>query len=181
MVRCRTLLSRAFVTVGLVGILVALGASVAAAEEKHEKSGGGRGGRWDPAKMRRMQQGRIKEAMGATDEEWQALQPLIDKAQTISFQSRQGRVSLWRRGRRGGSTEGADAEREKTDLEKCVEELQAVLKNKDATEQQIAEKLKALREARAKQKEELTKAQEELSGAATPRQQAQLVLLGLLE
>ncbi len=64
---------------------------------------------------------------------------------------------------------------------KSTEELRKVLDNKDAKSDEIKAKLTALREAREKTKQELAKAQQELRGGLNVRQEAQLVLMGLLD
>lgn len=179
---CKTLIRRAVTVVGLAAALGLLGSYQASAEEKPANPGGrGGGGRWDPAKMQQRRLDSVKQVMAPTEEEWTALKPFVQKVQELSSQARQGRVSPWRRGRRGGSAENAEGKEELSGLETCVKELQAVLANKDATPEAIAEKLKALRDAKEKKQEEMTTAQEELRKAATPRQEAQLVLLGLLD
>jgi len=180
---CQMLIHRAVAILGLAAAFALLGGTQASAEDKpaHQGGGHGGGGRWDPAQMQQRRLDSVKQAMAPTDEEWATLKPLVLKVQEVSSRERQGRVSPFRRGRRGGSTENAAEKEELSALEKCVKDLQAVLANKDAKPEELAEKLKALREAREKVQEEMTAAQEELRKAATPRQEAQLVLLGLLD
>src|SRR3954467_10531929 len=45
--------------------------------------GGAGGGRIDPTQFRQMMNDRMKELMGANDEEWKALQPRIEKLQQL--------------------------------------------------------------------------------------------------
>ena len=55
------------------------------------------------------------------------------------------------------------------------------LENKDTPADQIAAKLTALREARAKAKADLETAQKDLKEVLTPRQEAVMVSMGMLE
>lgn len=68
-----------------------------------------------------------------------------------------------------------------TAVEKATEGLQGALDNADATQADIKAKLKAYRDARAKVKVELGKAQADLLKAANVRQEAMLVLIGMLD
>ena len=160
------------------GLVTAFAAGAAFAQNQGtERTRGNRGGeQFDPAQMRQRMQERMKESLGVTDEEWKVLQPKIDKIQTLLLQVRGGMML----GRRGGSS-GATAAEATSDVEKASKALQTALDNKDTKAEEITPKLTALREAREKAKQELTKAQTALREIVTPRQEAQLVLLGILE
>ena len=145
-------------------------------------------GRRDPEQMRQMYLQRVKDALAATDEEWKVLSPKIENIQGLSRQLRMGGGG----GRMGmGATGTAPAttpaparpatQRELTGVEKAVQNVRTTLDNKEATADQIKSALKALREAREKVKEELAKAQGEVRELVTARQEAELVLLGLLD
>ena len=138
---------------------------------------GGPGGRMDPAQFRERMLNRIKEALGATDEEWKALQPKVEKVQQEQMQSMAGRFG----GRRRPGGEDANANRPANPVADAARDLQPLLENKDATAEQIKVKLQALRDARTKAKEELTKAQNELREILTQRQEAVLVSMGMLD
>jgi len=134
--------------------------------------------------MRKMMMERFKEALAASDEDWKVLGPRIEKVQGLSSQLRGGRTMFAmfaRRGPRRETTEGTEATREQTEVEKALSGLVTVLENEEAEAKEIKEKLTALREAREKVKEELAKAQAELREIVTVRQEAQLVLMGLLD
>jgi hypothetical protein len=143
-------------------------------------NGGGRRGGWDPEAMRQRMLDRAKETLGSTDEEWKALQPKVEAVQKLVMQSRMGMFGR----RRGGNTDPNQPQPQPeatTDVQKLTQELQALLDNKDADPKVVAEKLKALREARDKSKVDLKKAQDELRELLTPLQEARLVMMGLLE
>jgi septal ring factor EnvC (AmiA/AmiB activator) len=64
---------------------------------------------------------------------------------------------------------------------KATQELQATLDDKSSTADQITAKLAALRDAREKSKADLAQAQKELRELLTQRQEATLVMMGMLE
>ena len=143
----------------------------------------------DPEQMRqRMEQfrqeasTRMRESLGMNEDEWKAIQPKIEKVSTLSRQSRGGMFGGMRRGR-GGAPDAAPrpTDQPQSDVEKKTTELQTLLPNKEASPDQIKAALKGLREARAKAADELTAARKELREALTLRQEAQLVLMGLLD
>jgi hypothetical protein len=120
---------------------------------------------------------RIKESLQATDEDWKAIQPRLEKVITLSRQAGPMRMG----GRPGGGAPGAAAGAEVSAVESKSTDLEATLANKDAKPAEIKAKLAALREARAKARKELAAAQASLKEILTPRQEAQLVLMGQLE
>jgi septation ring formation regulator EzrA len=76
---------------------------------------------------------------------------------------------------------GQGPETPQTPVAKITEELRTALENKEAKPEEIKAKLTALREAKEKAKQELLKAQKELTKGLAPRQEAQLVLMGILD
>jgi Spy/CpxP family protein refolding chaperone len=167
------------------------------------QAGGRDQGQWQQRieQFRQQMADRMKQALGATDEEWKVLQPRIEKVQTLSRQTRGGGMGMmFSNGRRGGpgggpggdKREGDKREGDKRDanrpddrpqseVEKKVEALQKVLDNKDAKPEEIKASLSALRGARAKARAEHEAAQKELREVVTVRQEAQLVSMGILE
>jgi hypothetical protein len=158
---------------------------------------GQRGGMFDPARMRQMMEQRMKEQLGATDAEWQVLGPRLTKVMNLSRQTGggMGRMMMGRRGRQGGPQGGPqDQQRgdrrggrgpfgggEPTAVDTAAEALQTTLSNTEATPEDIKAKLTAFRSAKEKAKQELAKAQQDLRQVLTLRQEAQLVLMGMLD
>ena len=160
-------------------------------------------GQRDPEQMRqrmeqfRQQMGdRMKQALGVNDEEWKILQPKIEKVQTLARQTRGGGMGgmaamFGRRNRPGGEGDAnrpPDANRAPdpnrpppSDVETKAQALQKVLENKEAKPEEIKTALAALREAKAKARQELETAQKELREVVTVRQEAQLVTMSILE
>ncbi len=143
--------------------------------------------RMEEFRQRRSEQ--MREQLGANQEEWtKVLQPRIEKVQQLQRQSRGGfRGMRGGRGRRGGRRGGGERpaagapQREQSDVEKKTEALRKLLEDKASNANAVKAALDALRKARAKAAADLAAARKELRGVVTVRQEAQLVLLGLLE
>lgn len=136
---------------------------------------GERGDRPDPAEFRQRMEQRMKEQLGVNDEEWKVLQPKLEKIMTLRRDSMSGGMGMvFGGGRR-------DESQQRSGAQQASGELRKTLENKDATPEEIASKLKSLREAREKSKAELTAAQKELKELLTQRQEAIFVTMGILE
>lgn len=122
---------------------------------------------------------RIKQALSVSEEEWTVIQPRLEKVQTLQMQVRGGMMMAWAgRGGRGG---GNGAEASSTPVGKAVQELTTLLEDRSVAPEQIEIKLQALRTAREMAKKELATAQAELCELLTQRQEAELVVRGLLD
>jgi hypothetical protein len=146
---------------------------------RNRGGGGGGGGGFDPAQFRQQRLDRIKEQLGAKDDEWKVLEPKIGKvidAQTANFRGFGG--GFGGRNRQGGGNMGAAAN---NPVAQAMEGLRTTLDNKDASADDISKKLTALRDAREKARAELTSAQKDLKEVLTQRQEAVLVVNGMLE
>lgn len=155
---------------------------------------GGPGGRFDPEQMRQMMEQRMQEALGATDTEWKVLGPRVMKVQELSRQVNTGGRGMMMFGRRRGGQGGPGGpddqggqrgprgmNRELTEVEKIQETLQTTLEDTSATPDTIKQQLTQLRAAKEKAKQELAKAQQDLRQVLTLRQEATLVLMGMLD
>ena len=142
--------------------------------------GGGRGN-FDPAQFRQRMMDRLKEQLGASDDEMQALAPKIEKVMQLQRDAGGGgmRGMFGRRGGGPGGPPGGTAQ--ESPVRQKAAELREVLDNKDAKPDEIKAKLDALRAARAQAKQDLAAAQQELKGLLTQRQEAVLVEFGMLE
>jgi len=150
------------------------------------RNAGGRGnrGNFDPAQMRERMFTRMKEQLGATDDEWKVLQPKVEKVMTAQRESRDsGRFGGFggRGGRGGGGPGGGGDNQPQTDVAKASQALRAALDDKATSTEEIAKRLAELRQARAKARAELQAAQKELKELLTTRQEAILVRDGMLE
>jgi flagellar motility protein MotE (MotC chaperone) len=141
--------------------------------------------------MRQMMEQRLQETLGATDTEWKVLGPRVMKVAELSRQAAGGGrgMMMFGRGRGGpGGPGGAPGRRgpggenrELTQVEKAQQELQTTLDNTAATPDAIKKQLTLLRAAREKAKQELAKAQQDVRQVLTLRQEATMVLMGMLD
>ena len=81
----------------------------------------------------------------------------------------------------GGPGGPGRADQATNPVAQAVRDLQETLANKDATNDQVKSKLTALREAKTKAQQELKAAQDELKELVAARQEATLVVMGVLE
>jgi hypothetical protein len=167
----------------LVGGLMAAAAQPAMAQ--------GQRGNFDPAQFRQRMMDRLKEQLGATDDEWKALEPKVSKVMDAQRDARSGggfgggpggggRRGGGGGGAAGGGGGGAPAQPE-TEVGKAAAALRTALEDKATAAEEIQKKLTTLRDARAKAHENLAKAQKDLKDLLTQRQEATLVVNGMLE
>lgn len=153
--------------------------------------GSDRGGRgsFDPAQFKEQMVERFKEQLApASDDEWNIIKPKLDKVLTTRFEQMAGGMRMSGAfgrspgGDRGGNNGGDRQEREpRNESERAAKELSDALKNKDTSPDVITAKLGALREAKAKAAEAVKASQEDLKSVLTARQEAVLVVNGMLE
>jgi hypothetical protein len=129
----------------------------------------------------------MKDALGATDEEWTIIEPRLQKVQDLSGDLRGGmrgmRGMFGGRGGRGGNAPqpAGTPTTPPTEVEKATTALQTTLEDPQAKPEVIKAQLAALRAAREKVRQQLDKATADLKEVLTVRQEAQLVLLGTFE
>lgn len=125
----------------------------------------------------------MQERLGATEAEWKVLGPRVMKVSELSRQLRGG----GRGNQRGGSREGRpDSQqnapaRQPSAIEVAQEQLRTLLDNTSATPDQIKQRVAALRTARKQVRQQLVVAQKNLIQIVTVRQEAQLIMMGLLD
>lgn len=141
--------------------------------------GGGRGG-FDPEQFRRRIAERMKEALGASDDEFAVIQPKIEKVMDLQRQSGGGMGMLFGGGRGPGGRGGRGPGGDESPISAARRELQKSVEA-NAGPDELKAKMASLRAARAKGREELTKAQQELRELLTMKQEAALVMMGMLE
>jgi peptidoglycan hydrolase CwlO-like protein len=180
--------------VGLMGSLVALPANAQQDNGGGGGNGGGqngggggggrqRGGPGGGFNMQQMMQNRldrIKNDLGASDDDWKALEPKISNVMQLQFQNQMARGRGFQR-RGGGNNQDPNANTPTNPIQAAMRELQTTLDNKDATPEQIKSKLEAVRDARKKADENLKKSQDDLRELLTVRQEAVLVSNGILD
>jgi len=118
---------------------------------------------------------RIQETLAVGDEESAAVKPLVQDVLAKRRDTMGGgmRVMMRGRGRRG------DAQNEDGPTE--TQALQETLDNADAGADEVKAKLAAFRTARDQKEQALQAAREKLRAVLTAKQEAQLVLMGILD
>ncbi len=130
---------------------------------------------------------RFREGVGATEEEWEIILPLIEEVQAISGRlqagSRSAMYAAWgRRGRRADDAAADDAEApEPTPLEAATAALKELTEDDTASIEDIRAAMATLRDARADVEAELVVAKDALRGELTALQEAKLILWGILD
>ena len=141
----------------------------------------GHAGPIDPARMKQAIYDAIRKQLDATDEQWDAIQPKLEKVREAQANARSGA------GMGVGQTQGGGVARVQmppdidTPLGHAMSDLRTALEDKDISSDELVKKMTAVREAREKAREQLKKAQEELKATLTPRQEAVLMTLGQID
>ncbi len=160
--------------------------------------GGDRRGNFNMEDFRKRMAERMKTTLKVTDEEWAALQPLIEKVQEKQRDSMAGRFGGFPGGGPGGpggGRPGGDARpggegrppggdqgpRPERAGSTESEALRTAVESETTSPADLNAKLAAVREQRKKAQSELATAREDLKKALTLRQEAALVAMGILE
>jgi len=134
-------------------------------------------GRPSAAQMQeRMLQG-MQRQLGVSEEEWKTIAPSLKQIVAIQWEMRSGARMM----RRPGVEDGDQASATLSMLAAAQRDLARTLEQQDASADEITSKLKALREARNKARKEMQDAQKKLKQEVKPRQEAILVLDGILD
>jgi len=166
------------------------GAGGAAPAGQGQGQGGGRqrggGGAGGAAQFQQRMMDNLKTQMGATDDEFAAIQPKIEKVMQLQRDANAGGRGMMGGGRQRGGGQGGGggatpaAGTQQSAVAKARADLQTTLDNKDATADDIKGKLQALRDAQTQAKTDLEAAQKDLASVLTQRQEAVLVMAGML-
>jgi hypothetical protein len=145
---------------------------------------------------------RVKTELGVSDEEWKDLQPKIQKVNTLNRELRTPPgMGMAGRGGRGGQGAAGEAQSRPgapatageggpmrgtpqappTELQERQQALRTALDNPEARPEEIRTALRAYRDARAKVRSDLEQAQKDLRKSVNERQEAQLVMMGILD
>jgi hypothetical protein len=147
---------------------------------------GGRGN-FDPSQIQKMISDRIKEEMGVSDEDWAAIEPRLMKVMAAQTDARGGGMGmgmLFGGGRGGpGGPGGFGAPTDDTKLSptaKAAKDLQASI-DANAGPNELATRMAAYRDAQAKALQALADARASLKEVLTHKQEAVLLMLGILD
>jgi hypothetical protein len=199
-------MQRKAIKIGVVACVLALMGGLSLAQQAGGGGGGGGGGRrgggpggggnFDPAQMRQRMADQMKQQLGVSDAEWKVMEPRLMKVMDLNRQASaggRGMFGMMGGGRRGGpggpggagggGQQGAPQPppADQTAVERATAQLRTTLENQSASPEDIKKQLTAVREAREKAKQELAVARQDLKQILTMRQEAQCVLMGILE
>lgn len=148
-------------------------------------NGADRGSRrsFDPAQFRQQMMDRMKENLGSSDDEWKVIQPRLEKVMQLQRDTRGGGMSFMfgrsssrdRGGDRGSSSSSDSA------VARASADLRSALEDKSISADEIAKRLANYRQAKEQAKQDLVKAQSDLKELLSQRQEAQLVMMGMLD
>jgi hypothetical protein len=188
--------------VALSGVILTLGLTFAALAQDGGQGGQGgdrqRGGgdrpaanAFDPTQLRQTMNQRLKEALNAADEEWAVLEPRIQKVQALQADAGggiAGAMGMARLFGRGGGRGGAagmtallGASGMSREMQTALQLLQEAMDNQGSPEHLIKQRLDHVRELRVKARDDLATARKDLIELLTPRQEATLFQMGLVE
>jgi hypothetical protein len=133
---------------------------------------------------------RMKTTLNASDEEWDVIRPLLESVQEKQRGAALGRfggmMGMMGRGNRpGGGDAGANRPQRRQGADRPgaaeMEALRDALEDENTSASEIKAKLQAVRAVRKKSEVELKVARENLRKVLTSRQEAQCVLMGILD
>lgn len=184
-------------TVVLGSLIASLLVSAVITSVAQDRGGRG-GGNFDPSEFRARMLERMQEALEFSSEEWEVVSPMVSKVmeKQQAAQTGGGMGFLFRRGGDGGRGQGgpggpgggrggrggrggfggfgAEPSQAQTALE-------TVLEKDDASADDIKSKLTAFRSERKKNEADLKAAREDLRKVLSVKQEAMLVLAGMLD
>ena len=139
--------------------------------------------RFDPEQMRQRMIEALKERLGTDEEEWQVMEPKITRLVAAQQELRAGGMRGGPGGPGGPGGRGGEGQEPEnaSELAKAASSLRETLRNEQAPAEEITKNLEAFRAAREKAETELQAAREDLKGIVTARQEATLVMMGMLE
>jgi len=145
--------------------------------------GQGMRGNFDPAQMQQRMMERMQEQLGMDADEIKAIQPMLTKVQELNRELMGGRMRGMMGGRGGRGGRGGMGQQDAAPLTgqaKIQADLSALLDNESATAAQIKAKLTEYRKGQEKLQRALVEAQTKLAAVLTAKQEARLVLMGIL-
>jgi uncharacterized protein (DUF169 family) len=162
----------------VVALMGSVFAGAAISQERGERRGGRR---FDPERMRQRMMERLREQLGASEKDWTVLGPRVEKVMELSRQTRAGAMRFMFRGRGGRRGVGEEEGRDLSPVRQAALDLHEAVEEEETSAAEIKQKLTTLREARERVKADLEKAREELREVVTLKQEAQLMLMGMLD
>jgi hypothetical protein len=123
----------------------------------------------------------IKDQLAATDEEWNTLSPKLEKLLDAKRDMQSGAGMSWTATNGRAPVFRVSDRNTDTPVGQAMAAVRAALEDKETSAQEITKRLSALKEAREKARIQLDSAQTDLKRAISPRQEAVLQTLGVVE
>jgi len=123
----------------------------------------------------------LKEKLEMSDDDFKALSPKIEKALDAKQKMSTGAGMNWSSMNGGKLVYKVSEAKVDSEPGKAMQDVREAVADKEMSNEEVAKKIAAVREAREKTKADFEAAQKELSDALTPRQQAVLMTLGVIE
>jgi len=176
-------MKRVLALVGIAAALILSAGNLLAQGNNGGGRGGGRGN-FDPAQFQQRMMENVKERLGFTnDTEWSAVQPLVQKVMDARRDVGFGGTRFGRRGGNGGGDNGGDQNggqrRFGGEPSAEAQALQSAV-DSNAPSAQIKAALEKYRTAQKDKQAKLEQAQSNLRKVLSTKQEAEAVLLGLL-
>jgi hypothetical protein len=136
---------------------------------------GMRQGPMDPQEMQKMILERMKTQLVAIDAEWTKIESPLKKVMTLTNETNPRGAGM-----RGPRPEQPAEAGEQSAVQKASIAMREVVQKADLTAEEVSARLAAFRAAKEAAKKELAAAQDELKKVVNARQEAKLVLVGML-
>jgi len=125
---------------------------------------------------------RIQQQLGASETEWQIIQPRLKRLMELSRQASRRTSSQGARSPKGQARgPSTRTSREPSGVQKALNDLRTLMSDPNPRPEQVSAKLVTLRRAKEIAKQRLAQARIELQLALNVHQEARLVLMGILE
>ncbi|HEX4055968.1 MAG TPA: hypothetical protein VHX86_17020 [Tepidisphaeraceae bacterium] len=123
----------------------------------------------------------LQEPLGASDDEFSAIEPLLEKVVDAQREADGGMARFRRFGRPPGQNNSQNSQQQLSPVDQATENLQTVLDDPNSSGDQIKARLDTLRQAKSKAVQDLSVARDALRAVLTVRQEAVLVDRGILD
>jgi hypothetical protein len=123
----------------------------------------------------------IKDLLKVNDEEWAGLSPKVDRVITAKMNTSTGAGMNFQSANNMKPSFHASNSTPDSDAGRAMQAVREAVADEAASDEQLAKTMADVRAAKRKARAEYDAAQEELLAATTPRQQAVLMTLGVVE
>jgi hypothetical protein len=123
----------------------------------------------------------LKLMLDAGDDEWKNLAPKIERVLAAKQNTNTGAGMNWTTSNKAGPQFKPSTSKPDTGPGKALQAVRDAVADETTSKEELAKRMSAVRDARKKARADYEAAQHELIDTATPRQQAILMMLGVIE